>query len=71
MALEEMLLVEQFKVKNLQLELEKLKTSITLNDDREFESDSTETVPVRAEPSASLKAGIHELAITALVRNIS
>ena len=60
-------MVEQLKVKYLQLELEKLKTSIALNDDRESESDATETVPTRAGPSASVKTGIHELAITAFV----
>ena len=60
-ALEETLLVEQFKNTQLQLELEKFKTSTTLNDDRESESDATETVLTKAEPSASVKAGIHEL----------
>ena len=57
-ALEETLLMEQFKNTQLQLELEKFKTSTTLNDDRESESDATETAPTRAEPS--VKAGIHE-----------
>ena len=59
MALEETLLVEQFKNTQLQLELEKFKTSTTLNDDRQSESDATEIVPARAEPS--VEAGIHEL----------
>ena len=56
MAFEEKLLVEQSKNNQLQLELEKLKSSITLNDDRKSESDARETVPF-----ASVKAGIHEL----------
>ena len=52
--------MEQFKNTQLQLELEKFKTSTT-NYDRESESDATETVLTKAEPSASVKAGIHEL----------
>ena len=78
MAFEEKLLVEQSKNNQLQLELEKLKSSITLNDDRKSESDARETVPTRAEPSASLKAGIHEftnmpygMVHTVLVPNMS
>ena len=64
MALEEKLLVEQSKNTQLQLEVEKLKSSITLNDDRESESGAMETVPTRTEqPSASIKAGIHGLII--------
>ena len=64
MALEEKLLVEQSKNTQLQLEVEKLKSSITLNDDRESESGAMEIVPTRTEqPSAYIKAGIHDLII--------
>ena len=59
MALKEKLLVEQSKVAPLQLELGKLKTSTTLNDDRESESGDVETSPARAgQPSESVKAGM-------------
>ena len=61
MALEEKLLVEQSKVAPLQLELGKLKTSTTLNDDRESESGAMETAPARSGRPESVKAGMkHE-----------
>ena len=69
MALEEKLLVEQSKNTQLQLEVEKLKSSITLDHesmvhDREIESGAIETLSTRTEqPSASIKAGIHVLII--------
>ena len=65
MALEEKLLVEKSKVAPLQLELGKLKTSTTLNDDRESESGAMETASTRTgQSSESVKAGIkHELTV--------
>ena len=51
-------MVEKSKVAPLQLELGKLKTSTTLNDDRGFAEG--ETPPIRAgQPSESVKAGMN------------
>ena len=51
-------MVEKSKVAPLQLELGKLKTSTTLNDDRE--SGDKETAPARSgRPSESVKAGMN------------
>ena len=46
-ALEETLLVEQSKNTQLQLEVEKLKSSIVLNDDRESESGAESSVSIK------------------------
>ena len=59
MALEEKLLVEQSKVAPLQLELGKLKTSTTLNDDRGSESGAMETATTKTgQPNESVKVGM-------------
>ena len=60
MALESKYLEEQLKVKQLEIELGKLKS--TLHDDREPESSPTKNVSIKTDPSSiSVKAGMNGL----------
>ena len=53
-------MLEQSKVKQLKIELEKLKKSSTIIDDREREPNARENDSIRSEnPSVSVKEGIH------------
>ena len=62
MALEEQLLVEQSKNKQLELQLEQLKTPTESNDDREPEAIARKSVSIRQElGSAVIKVGINKL----------
>ena len=60
MAVEEKLLLEQSKVKQLEIELEKFKKSSTMIDDTKPEPNARENGSTGSEqPSASIKARIH------------